>query len=62
MHNITRVTLASVLALAYLAIAPVISAVAYDASSGKAYADSRDVGHKSGDKGKQDSGKVSTGN
>lgn len=49
----------SFLGLALIAMTPLVSVGVLDGSN--AFADSRDVGHKAGDKGKQDSGTVSSG-
>lgn len=43
-------------------VLPLVSVTVFDGTSDKAFADSRDIGHKKGDKGKQDSGTVNTGN
>jgi hypothetical protein len=55
---LTRRRIVSVCALgvSFLMLLPLISITVFDGSSDKAFADSRDIGHKKGDKGKQDSG------
>ena len=55
---LTRRRIVSVCALgvSILLVLPLVSITVFDGSSDKACADSRDIGHKKGDKGKQDSG------
>ncbi|WP_322887446.1 hypothetical protein U8C36_28480 (plasmid) [Sinorhizobium medicae] len=55
---LTRRRIFSVCALgaSLLFLLLLLSVTIFDISSDKAFADSRDVGHKKGDKGKQDSG------
>ncbi|MCF3640771.1 hypothetical protein LXM94_12415 [Rhizobium sp. TRM95111] len=58
MPRISRILTVACLGIAYLIATPFVSFVAFDdGHSGKAFADKRDVGHKPGDKGKQDTGK-----
>lgn len=54
----TRRRIISICALgvSFLFLLPLVSITVFDSSSEKAFADSRDIGHKKGDKGKQDSG------
>ncbi|CCM72860.1 putative membrane protein (plasmid) [Sinorhizobium meliloti Rm41] len=51
-----RIVSVCALGVSFLLVLPLVSITVFDGSSDKAFADSRDVGHKKGDKGKQDSG------
>lgn len=59
MHRAEKWFAMSLLGIALVALTPIVSIGIFGSTS--AFADSRDVGHKAGDKGKQDSGTVSWG-